>query len=782
MEFSSARAIEQITWQMRLADYPRSLDRARIDSLANGAPPYPEDEASKDQREVNVNDLTLTRLTHDARMQLYQAFNKPGNFFTARTDMGAANRRSDRGVTITNLVNRTLKQSDAYYQCWLSQVAAEVLHGKGPACWENGDRWCPVPVEVGDVLIPAKTYLTFDNLPFFAIWRSYTPAQLRKLTRDPERNPGWNLDVVKAAMHWADEQTAKLYGGTTWAELWTPEKRTERFKEDGGLYASDMAQTIDCWDFYYWDDADKHDGWRRRIVLDADGGASAWRGEAGYGARKAMPDKNLLGDRDMFLYSSGNRVVADRLSQIIHFQFADLSAVSPFRYHSVRSLGFLLFAACHLQNRLRCAFSESVFENLLMYMRIHSLDDAERALKVELAGRGLIDESVHFLSPQERWQPNPALAELGLNEYKQIIADNSSSYVQNQNFSRDRVEKTKFQVMAEVNAMTTLVSSALQMAYRYQTSQYREIFRRFLRKDSTDPDVKDFRARAMARGIPEKMLVPDAWDIEPERILGGGNKTLEMAIAQQLMDWRAAYSPSAQQQILRDATLAITDDASRALSLVPLEPGVPPARHDAMVSFGALMAGAIVDLREDQNELETANTWLAELKLVVGKAVQRGGMVSAERLDGMQNVLFHLSRLIAKIGTDLANKEVAKNMAQECGKLANEIKGFAQRLAEQMQQQAGGEASAEMAKTAAKIESDRIMTEAKAANTRESHAQRTAQRQAQFEMEQQAKATAHEQELTQKAQDHAVDLAAQQASAAIELDKAKNQPKPATPK
>ena len=157
-------------------------------------------------------------------------------------------------------------------------------------------------------------------------------------------------------------------------------------------------------------------------------------------------------------------------------------------------------------------------------------------------------------------------------------------------------------------------------------------------------------------------------------------------------------------------------------------------------------------------------------------------MVSAERLDGMQNVLFHLSRLIAKIGTDLANKEVAKNMAQECGKLANEIKGFAQRLAEQMQQQAGGEASAEMAKTAAKIESDRIMTEAKAANTRESHAQRTAQRQAQFEMEQQAKATAHEQELTQKAQDHAVDLAAQQASAAIELDKAKNQPKPATPK
>lgn len=771
MEFSSARTVEQIVWQMRLADYQRSLDRARINELANGAPPYPADEADADGREVNVNDLTLTRVTHEGRMQLYQAFNKPGNFFTLRTDVGEPNKRQEWGSTLTNLVNRLLKRSDPYYQCWLSQIALEVLHGIGPACWENGDRWRPVPLEVGDVMIPAKTTIDFDNLPFFAIWRSYTPAQLRRLTSG-KRNPGWNMRTVNAVLDWAAEATHKMHSSGAWEEYWKPEKWVERYKEDSGVLASDLVQTIDCVDFYYWDDSKGGEGWRRRIVLDAEGGVSAWQARAG----KSMPSKNLTGSTDSdFLYSSGNRVEAKNLSEIVHFQFADLSAVAPFRYHSVRSLGFLLYAACHLQNRLRCAFSEAVFENLLMYMRVNSLDSAEKALKVELAGRGIIEEGVQFLSPQERWQPNPALAELGLAEFKQIIDANSSSYVQNQNFSRDRVEKTKFQVMAEVNAMTTLVSSALQMAYRYQTSQYREVFRRLCKPHSSDPEVREFRKQAIARGIPEKLLDASLWDVEPERILGGGNKTLEMAIAQQLMEWRAAYSPDAQQQILRKATLAITDDPTETMALVPPAPSVSNGQHDAMVSFGTLLAGGLVELRKDQNELEVAQTWLVELATVVDRELKNGGMVSRERLDGLQNAHFHIMRLIASVARDPGQQDNVRALSQAAAKLGNEINGFAQRLAEQ-QPQGDGEAQAEAAKNIVKLQGMQMQAQVKAENTRQSHAERTAQRMAQFELETQQKEVSHAQELQQKAQDHAIDVAGKQAQLAVDLERAAKTP------
>jgi hypothetical protein len=772
MQFNSARGIEQLVWQMRLSDYPRSLNRARINSLANGAPPVSEAEAERNGVEINVNDLSLTRLSHEARLQLAQAFNKPGNFFTARTDMGSVSRRQERGVIVTKGINKYLKQSDHYYEGQRSQLASQVLHGIGPKNWDDPDRWCNVPVGIEDVLMPTNTKLTFRNLPFFAVWRGFSAAELTRLTRSARRgkNPGWNLPVVDRAIKWVDEQATQLYSGQAWAEYWSPEKRAERIKSDSGIYASDLCPTIDCYDFYYWDDSRRHEGWRRRIIFDAWGGASAWSGSDGYGARGTMPDKNLLDEKNLFLYSSGDRVVEDDIHKLMHFQFADLSAVAPFNYHSIRSLGFLLYAVCHLQNRLRCSFSEAVFENMMMYMRVTSLDDAERALKIEMANRGIIDESVKFLSPQERWQPNAQMVELGLNEFKQTIADNSSSYVQNTSLSKDRVEKTKFQVMAEVNAMQTLVSAGLQMSYRYANMEYREIFRRFMKKGSTDPDVRDFRARVLARGVPEKMLVPDAWDIEPERIMGSGNKTLEMAIAQQLMDWRGAYSPESQQKILRAATLSVTDDASWTNDLVPFQPGISNDRHDAMVAFGSLMAGAEVAFKSDQNTLEITTTLIGELAMVVQQTLQMGGVPSQDKLMGMQNALQSISRLVPQVAADKTQKDTAKKLAEASGKLANEIKGFAQRVQEKAASQngSGGEEQA-------KIQATLMQAKVKEDANREAHSQKTAQRQVQFEMEEKRKQQAHDLDMRRQVQTDAIDIAAKDAetSASIQHDTAK---------
>lgn len=757
--FSDPRGIEQIVWQMRLSDYTRGLDRARIDSLANGAPPYPENEAEENGIEVNVNDLTMARQTHDARIQLYQAFNKPDSFFTMRTDCGAAEKRYERGLTITKLINRPLKRSIAYYEGKRCKFAGLVLHGVGPSNWASSTRWRPIPVGQSDVLIPSRTLLTFDNLPFFAIFRAYTATELKRLTRNVTRgnNPGWDMKSLESCIKWADEQTAKLWGGTNWAEYWSPEKRESRYKDDSGVYASDLAQTIDCWDFYYWDDHGGHEGWRRRLIFDAWGGAGGWKE---YGRNKEMPTKNLLGkNKGQFLFSSGNRVFADRLDDIIHFQFADLSAVQPFTYHGVRSLGFLLYAACHLQNRLRCASWEANFENLMMYFRVHSLDEAERALKIEMVRRGVIDESVRFLRPEERWSPDHQFTQVGLSELKQIIQENSASYVQNQNWSRDRTEKTKFQVMAEVNAMQTLVSSALQQAYRYEQSEYETIVKRFMNPNSDDPDVMEFRARALASDIPESLLVANAWDVAPERIWGGGNKTMEMQVAGQLMEWRSAFSADAQEHIKRKAVLAVTDNADEASVLVPRVQPISDARQIAMNAVGSIMVGAPFTFPTDQNHLEICETLIAGLGIMVDEAVKEGGMVSRERADGFVNMLTHIGMMLAKLSEDKAIQGQVAQMQNAVAQIQNEVKAMYQRLDEHEKAQASQQGNGEMAKLQMDLYSKKVQAEAKAQNTRESHAERTAQRQAQQMVERQEREQDHQQELRHRSEDHAVDQA-----------------------
>lgn len=746
MQFNDASEIDQVCYFMRLADYPRGKNRAMISELFNGNPPFSATEVEQNGIAVNANFLEGTRITHDARSQFYSAFLKPGNYFKATTDMGPIHKRSDRSAIVTREMNRIMKRSMDYFECFRSRFALDVLHGIGPAAWRNRECWCPDPLGIEDVLVPANTYLTMKNLPFFATYWSFTAPELIKLTRGPNVDPGWNMDLVNSCIEWIDKETTALMGNN-WAEVWSPEKAQERVKGDGGFYAGDQVPTIDVFDFYFWNDEGDTSGWNRRMILDA------WSTPASTGVGYQMSRK--IGDpwdrgKSSFLFNPGNRKYADKREELISFQFADLSAVAPFRYHSVRSLGWLLYSICNLQNRLRSKFSESVFEALMMYFRVKSEDDLQRGLKVNLFNRGFIDETFQFIPAAERFQVNSALVQLGLRENQQIISDHSSSFSPNLGAGNDGVEKTKFQVMAETNAMTSMVSAALLQAYQYQTFEYREIFRRFCIPNSSDPDVREFRARCLKRGVPDKMLVPEAWDLEPDRIMGAGNKTLEMAIAQQLMEYRNLYDPDSQRKILHDVTLAITDDPSRAEMLVPDEPHkVTDSVHDAQLAAGTLMTGLPVSVKTGINHVEYVETLLADMGILIQ---QIGAVGTPEKITGLQNMAKHIADHIQIIAQDPKEKARVKRYGDMLGKMMNLVKAMAQRM--QQAQQANGNGGLDP-KDAAKIAATNATAQAKIQNMRESHSQRTAQKRITFEQQIQLDQERHAVELRKEAREEA---------------------------
>lgn len=776
MQFSTPAVIESICQQLRLADYPRSLNRARIDDLFNGSPPYTEQEEQENNIAINVNSLEGTKLAHDARSQFANAFQKPGAFFTARTDMGPVHKRQKYGAIVTREVNRIMKKSPLYFENLRSKFAMLILHGIGPSAWETKQYWCPDSVAIEDVMIPSNTLLTLKNLPFFAIFRSYTAYELHRLTHGPKVDPAWNMPVVNSVLKWADAEGAKL-AGTTWPQAWSPEKMENRMKDDSGLYASDAVPTIDTYDFYWFSDDKKVSGWNRRIILDA-------YGPPGVGG--VLPGKKTTGVAEGFLYNPKDRKYGAKVSEIINFQFADLSAVAPFRYHSVRSLGFLLYAVCHLQNRLRCKFNEAVFESLMMYMRVRSMDDAERALKINLISRGIIDETVQFLPASDRWQVNEELALLGLNQNQQIINQNSSSYVQSQGKTNPDVEKTAFQVRAELNATTALISSALLQAYQYQAFEYTEIFRRFCIKNSRDVDVRTFRLNCLKAGVPEKMLVPEAWELEPERVMGSGNKTMEMAIAQQLMEWRPLYDPQSQREILRIGTLSATDDPGMTKLLVPDEEDkLTDSKQKAMVAMGTLMLGLPVKFGATDNRIEVTETLLTEMAMIVGRIQKSGGMAKPEQLLGLQTVGQTIGEQLEIISQDDGQKERVRKYSEALGQLMNLVKAFGQRLQQKMKAAAanGNGNGAPDPKDVAKVKGIEMNAAVKAKNASESHAQRTSQRQVQWEAEEKRKQQQHEQEMQEDAQLTQAEIAKEDIKTAAEIrrDRAAAENAPKTP-
>lgn len=792
MDFSDARALDSLCFQMRQADYPRSLNRARINNLYDGFPPYSEKECDENGIEVNVNENSGIVVAHDARSQFYNGFLKPGNYFTATTDAGAKHKRPDYGKIATREVNKIMKRSIEYVECFRSKFAMDVLHGIAPSGWRDADCWCPDAWGIEDVMVPANTLLTMRNLPFFAVYHSFTAPELIKLTRGPNPDPAWNMPLVNACIDWVDSQTMALMG-TNWPEIWSPEKAQQRVKGDGGFYVGDQVPTIDCWDVYFWNDKGKKSGWNRRMILDS------WSSPANEGSLSASTfsrrsgkiyDKPWQGE---FLYNPKDRKWADNLSEIVTWQFADLSAVAPFKYHSVRSLGFLLYAVCHLQNRLYSKISEAQFEQLMVYFRVKSADEMQRALRVDLVNRGFIDDSIEFVKAQDRYQVNAPFIQQGMDYNSYIIGRNSASYTSTPNQSQDKRELTATQWMGEANKVTALVSSALNQAYLYQNKEYREIFRRFVRKGSKDPEVRTFQAKCLKQGVPEKVLYnPECWDLEPERVVGAGNKTLEMAVAEWLITHINLYEPESQRLIKRTATLAITDDPALTDALVPEQPRVTDTIHDAQLAAGALLQGLPVAIKGGINHIEYVEALLASMAVTIQRITQTDNMGTIGELLGLQNMADHIGQHIAIIGQDQAEKQRVKQYGDQLGKLMNLVKAFAQRLEEQMASQAQGNGHGPDPETLEKIENMRMLTEAKAANTRSSHAERTAQRQIAFEMksqQDQQKAQADLQiqaaksatEIQTKAATDQIELAKQAALAEIDIRKsaakAKEKPK-----
>jgi hypothetical protein len=775
MNFSNPQLVEEIVSELRLADWPRAKNRTRINELANGWPPYSEDEVAAGQIAVNYNDLSMSNIAHNARRQLSNAFLAPDPLFTVELDSGPVWKRRDWAASLQDKVNKKIKGSLRYLETRRSIFAQLVMHGIGPSSWPDAHAWCPESDGIEDILVPSNTLLSLSNLPFLARYRQYSARELWENTHKPQVDPGWNIEKAEKCVKWVNDQTHAL-SSAAYLPVWSPEKMEERIKQDGGYYASDCVPTIDCFEFIYWNDDGKRSGWRKKIILDA------W-GEPGIGGAGGMslnvkPSKQSgkYGqwnfDKSDFLYDSEERrnpVFCDKLSETVHFQFADCSCVAPFRYHTVRSLGFLLYSICHVQNRLNCKFDESTFEQLMQYFRVTNSVDSERAWKVDLTDKKALPDGLQFVKRDERWEVDGELIKMALAKNRQIMSDNSASFTQD--FDQEAGEnETATRTMAKVNTSAALVSGLLNQAYNYQKFQYDEICRRFCIQNSRDADVRQFRLAVLKSGVPEEMLEIERWNVQPVRVMGGGNKMLQNAIFDKIMLlYYNKLDPTAQRNFMRLGLASLTDDYELARQAVPDQPVISDSIHDAQLAAGVMLQGLPVALKEGVNHSEYIEALLATMAAKVQQITQRGGVGTPDEINGLQNlagetiqgqpvpgngIASHIKLFsedekpmhVKGVPPDDTVKEKAKHYTDALAQLMNAVKGFAQRAQEAMKKQQKGNGGMDP-EAAAKLQSTMMMAKLKADNARESHAQRTAQRQITFEQESRQKDQEHLQEL-----------------------------------
>lgn len=720
MKFKDASTVWNVVQVMVQADAPRSRNRMRINQVFNGNPPYTEAEASENHIETNVNFLEGTRIIHHARQSFSNAFLKQQNFFTVNVDTGPAWKRGEWGRIITTNINRAMKRSHRYLQAMKSQFAGVVLHGIGPSVWVRDRDWCPKARGVDDVFVPSSTLVSMENLDHFAVYTTYTAAQLVEMTRGPYVDPGWNKGMVDRILASLNDQATSPNSTRNLDLLSHPEKAEEDFKSNSGYWGSDAVPAIRCYDFYFQDTEQDVPVWKRRIIVDRHSGAA-----------------EKIGSLDEFLFDPGDRDYGRDVGRIMHVHFGDGSVVPPFRWHSVRSLGYLLYAVCHLQNRMRCKFTDAVFESMLWYFRTGAEPDAERLEMVNLHHLGVIPNGLQWVPANERHKIDGDLVGSAMQQYRQLMSESSASFTQDVS-QQDGKEMTATEAMARVNNSNALLGSMLSDAYLNQEAQYSEIFRRFCLSDH--PECVEFRKRCIMEGVPQE-LFSAAWnlcDIQSERVLGSGNRVLEMAQADKLMAIRPLLKPDAQQVVLHKY-VEVYSDAALASLLVPIEQQpVSPSAEIATLSWGTLIDGKPVMLASEINNIELVETLLAMLAQDIQRIENDGGMVDARRIMGLANVMQFIESKVALIAQDEQAQDRVKQYMDALGQAANMVKAYEQRLVEQMQaqQQQGPQMDPQ---TAGKIQAMTITAESKARIDEARAAQKMQHKQEAFDADQQRK-------------------------------------------
>lgn len=718
MNFSSADKVASVIEDLKQGELLRAPNRALINDLFNGVPPYTVAEETENHILVNVNWKSGTNLLHQCRRQYENAFLKPGIFFNVHLEAGPIAKRRDWSRAITRNVNKPLKRSLAFMEAYRSKFAGVVLSGVGPMMWEDQWEWLPYTFGIEDLLIPTDTYSTLENLYYFAVRKPMKPGALFRKTFGVEekyRDEGWDLQAVRKLL---DSYRDLNQNPHQWNWSEHPEKMAEIYKQNMSYYDSDSAPVIWFWDFYFQEEEDAGGKWSRRLMLDND---YVPAGMAGMDS----PIK--------FIYQRDD--IADELGNILHIQFGDGNNKPPFMYHSTRSVGWILYDVVNMLNRLQCQFTEHVFEQMMFIIQSQDPNDRSRIEKFLLQNKGIIPEGTRILPATERYQVDEALINNLQSNYRQLMAESTAAYTQDIDKGTQK-EKTATEIMAEVNSVNALTTSLINYAYLRENFAYREICRRFCLKDSMEPEVKKFRADCIKDGVPEQFLDVEMWDVEAERVLGGGNKTLEIAQAKELLSMRPTLSPDAQQEVDRIAIGAFTDDEKLADRLVPENPQkVTDAKHDAALAFGTLMQGVQFQPRSGYNQREQIEQFLMMMGQVIQRITQSGNVGTPQDVVGLQTVAQHVEMHIKILSEDKSEKQRVHQYQKALMKLMNLVKAFAQR-----QQQAAQKAAQQQQQdpaAMAKIQMDAMSNRVKLQGTQAKNQQQLKHKELAFRQKQQ---------------------------------------------
>jgi hypothetical protein len=523
-----AKSAHEAYKRMKKADENSAWTRARVQAMLDGELPH--DPAVQRQNGLadscNVNWGQGEQLLSMATSPYIDLVESVDHLCTIPTNFGDDTARLDWEHVMAEEFSRMVRGWPEFFPRYQFLIHQFLAHGVGVAFREDEIDWRWQIAPLGDFLIPRQTRASDEEIEISAVVRGVPPHELFNKIEDENlaKELGWKVSAVKKALMKASQGDTANANTNEWETLQREFKNND-LGTTGAAYASEVKLV------FMW-------------VKELNGTVSQY----------IFPED--LEDSDDFLYVNRSRF--ENSSQV--FNTFCYGVGSNGYFHSIRGLGHKVFSIVQALNRLRCRFFDSLMTSSMLMLEPESEDAIEDLSLIHFGPFVIKPPNVKFI---QKDYPNFGQSIIpGLGDLNTLLQQQAGQYSTEATFRQDK-ERTRYEVQAHLESLANISVAALSLFYQPWERLLRETVRRVARQDYFPQDpggqyVAEFRARCVARGVPEEALAAiDPSRVRVVRAIGNGSSAARSAIMRQVYELSANFDPQGRQQAIRDLTRTI---------------------------------------------------------------------------------------------------------------------------------------------------------------------------------------------------------------------------------
>lgn len=566
-----AKSAHELYRKLLDADDTSSANRSAIQAMFDGEPPYDDGEledAAQGYR-TNLNFGEAETLLEQAQAAYVDVLHSVETLVSVKVTEGEPSKRVQWEDIISEEVSRAFRAWPAFNYNYLANCRNFIADGVSVSYFENELDWRWRVSSLAEFFIPRQTQASESEIEVAACVRSFQAHQLYQFVKDPKvaEQAGWNVDEVRRAISEARSSTQAVYG--EW-------EKVQRELKNNDIYFGATASEIKV--VHLW--VQEFDSTVSHFIIREDG------------------------DCENFLYKKLSRFPSmDRA--LVFFPYG---IGTNGTYHSIRGLGYKIYPHVQVSNRLRCQLVDAA---LLASTILTQAESEEAADQMGLVYGG----AVSMLSPGaktiDRTLPNLSTAVIpAVSDMSAQLQSRAGSYTNN--IVNDTRERTKFEVATQLDQLSRLSVTSLNLFYEPWQRLLREATRRILRSDYNRREpggsaAREVRLRCLQRGVPSGVI--DSVDFSRTtvvRSVGAGSQAARQLIYAELEGARNDMDVQGRIQYARDRAAARVgwDNVDKYI------PPVPDARPTTDERFAEIENNTLIfggDATARPNDLHTVH-------------------------------------------------------------------------------------------------------------------------------------------------------------------------------